>query len=165
MWINSSMDEQRLYNQLEPIYSSSVPIQDIAWKTCREQWKIKKDGKRGSGEFMLAAKHNGCVGIGHIYVCICMGMWAVPGRVNTAFLNCKNPQSLAKPPFCIQQFSSLLRLFKLTTTSPLTNYCPMQKQKTQNGDVHCFYVLFCLPSFACTSSLSVVLRDCRHEDT
>ena len=30
-------DEQALGDQLEPIYNSSVLIQDIAWKTCRER--------------------------------------------------------------------------------------------------------------------------------
>ena len=59
-----------------------------------------------------------------------------------------------------------LRLFKLIATSPLINSCPMQKiQKTPNDDIHCFYVLFCLPPFACPSSLSMVLPDCWHENT
>ena len=34
------MDEQRQDNQLEHIYDSSVPIQDIALKTSQEQWMI-----------------------------------------------------------------------------------------------------------------------------
>ena len=38
------MDEQKLDDQLEPIYNSSVPIQDIALKTSWEQWKIEKGG-------------------------------------------------------------------------------------------------------------------------
>ena len=38
------MDEQRQYDQLEPIYSSSVPIQDVALKTCRKQWTRKGQG-------------------------------------------------------------------------------------------------------------------------
>ena len=44
-----------------------------------------------------------------------------------------------------------------------------EKQSTKNnaflaGPRSFFYVLFCLPSFACLSSLSVVLRDYRRED-
>ena len=30
------MDELKLDNQLEHIYSSSVPIQDVPWRTCQE---------------------------------------------------------------------------------------------------------------------------------
>ena len=52
------MDEQRQDNQLEPIYNSSVPIQDIALKTSREQWIIEMGGERGSGRSMLAARHD-----------------------------------------------------------------------------------------------------------
>ena len=35
------MDEQKRDDQLEPIYNSSVPIQDVALKTPREQWTIE----------------------------------------------------------------------------------------------------------------------------
>ena len=52
------MDEQKLDDQLGPIYNSSVPIQDIAWKTFRERWTIEKGGERGSGRSMLAARHD-----------------------------------------------------------------------------------------------------------
>ena len=45
-------------DQLEPIYNSCVPIQDVALKTYREQWTIKMDGKRGSGRSVLAAQHD-----------------------------------------------------------------------------------------------------------
>ena len=50
------MDEQRLDDQLEPIYSSSVPIQDVASKTCQERWTIETCGERGPGKTMLAAQ-------------------------------------------------------------------------------------------------------------
>ena len=43
------MDEQRQDIQLEPTYSNSVPIQDVALRTCRKQWTIEKGGERGSG--------------------------------------------------------------------------------------------------------------------
>ena len=49
------MDKQKQDDQLEPIYSSSVPIQDVALRTCWKQWTIKKSGKRGSGISVLMA--------------------------------------------------------------------------------------------------------------
>ena len=39
------MDEQRLDDQLEPIFSSSVQIQDVAWKTSRERWTGEREGQ------------------------------------------------------------------------------------------------------------------------
>ena len=38
------MDEQRQDKQLDPTYNSSVPIQDVALKTHRKRWTIKKGG-------------------------------------------------------------------------------------------------------------------------
>ena len=38
--------------------NSSVPIQDVAWKTCRERWTIEKDGERESGKPILVALHD-----------------------------------------------------------------------------------------------------------
>ncbi len=52
------MDDQRQDDQLESIYNSSVPIQDVAWKTSRERWTIEKSGGRGSGRSVLAARHD-----------------------------------------------------------------------------------------------------------
>ena len=46
------MDEQRLDDQLELIYNSSVPIQDVTWKT------IETGGERGSWKFVVAARHD-----------------------------------------------------------------------------------------------------------
>ena len=57
-YLAQTITEQRLDNQLEPIYNSSVPIQDVAWRTCREQWMIEMGGKRGSGRSVLAARHD-----------------------------------------------------------------------------------------------------------
>ena len=51
------MDKQRQNEQLEPIYNSSVLIQDVAWRTFRERWTIEMDGKRGSGKSVLATRH------------------------------------------------------------------------------------------------------------
>ena len=48
------MDKQRQDDQLEPIYNSSVPIQDIALKTSWEQWTIETGGERGSRRSVLA---------------------------------------------------------------------------------------------------------------
>ncbi len=52
------MDEQRQDDQLEPIYNSSVLIQDVALKTYRERWTIEKGGGRGSGRSVLVAQHD-----------------------------------------------------------------------------------------------------------
>ena len=52
------MDEQRLQNQLERIYNSPVPIQDVALWTFREQWTVDKGGERGSWRSVLAARNN-----------------------------------------------------------------------------------------------------------
>ena len=43
------MDEQRQDDQLRPSYNSSVPIHDVALKTCQKRWTIEKGGWRGSG--------------------------------------------------------------------------------------------------------------------
>ena len=52
------MDKQRQDNQLEPIYNSSVRIQDIALKTYLERYTKEKGGGRGSGISMLAAQQD-----------------------------------------------------------------------------------------------------------
>ena len=49
------MDEQRLDDQLESIYSGSVTIQDVA---CREWWTIGTSGKREWGRLILASWHD-----------------------------------------------------------------------------------------------------------
>ena len=52
------MDEQSLDDYLEPIYSSSVPIRDVAWRTCWERWTIETGDERGSGRSLLAERHD-----------------------------------------------------------------------------------------------------------
>ena len=52
------MDKQRQDVQLEPTYSSSVPIRDVALRICRKQWTIGKCGERGSGISVLIARHD-----------------------------------------------------------------------------------------------------------
>ena len=52
------LDEQRQDDQLEPIYNSSVPIQDVVLKTYRERWMIVTGGRRESGRSVLAARHD-----------------------------------------------------------------------------------------------------------
>ena len=49
------MDMPVLGNQQELIYDSSVLTQDVVWKTCQKWWMIGTNGKRKSGESMLAA--------------------------------------------------------------------------------------------------------------
>ena len=52
------MDAQDLDDYLDHIYSSSVPIHDVARKTCRERWSIETGGERGSGKSVLAARYD-----------------------------------------------------------------------------------------------------------
>ena len=48
--------EQKQGDQLEPTYSSSVRIRDVALKTSQKRWTIGKGGKRGSGISVLVAQ-------------------------------------------------------------------------------------------------------------
>ena len=52
------MDEQRQDDLLEPIYNSSVSIQDVALKTYQERWMIETGGGRGPGKSMLVVRHD-----------------------------------------------------------------------------------------------------------
>ena len=52
------MAEQKQDSHLEHTYSSSVRIQDVALKTCQKQWTVGRNGERGSGISMLAARHD-----------------------------------------------------------------------------------------------------------
>ena len=52
------MDEQSQDDQQEPIYNSSILIQDVAWKTSRKRRTIEMGSKRGSGRSMQAARHD-----------------------------------------------------------------------------------------------------------
>ena len=51
------MDEQRQGVQLKRTYSSSVPIRDVALRTCRKQWMKGRGGERGSRISMRIAWH------------------------------------------------------------------------------------------------------------
>ena len=50
--------EQKQGDQLEPTYSSSVRIRDVALRTCRNQWTIRRGGERGSGISLLMARQD-----------------------------------------------------------------------------------------------------------
>ena len=52
------VNEQRQDDQLEPTHSSSLPILDIALKTCWKHWAIENGGEKGSETSMLAARHD-----------------------------------------------------------------------------------------------------------
>ena len=52
------MDEQRQDDQIEPIFNSSVAIQDVAMKIFQEQWMIETGGERGSGRSVLVVRHD-----------------------------------------------------------------------------------------------------------
>ena len=51
-------DEQRQDDQLEPTFSSSVPIRDVALWTCRKLWTFGRGGERGSVISVLIARHD-----------------------------------------------------------------------------------------------------------
>ena len=52
------IDEQRQDDQLEPIYNSSVPVQDVALKTDQKRWTIEKGGGRGLRISVLVVRHD-----------------------------------------------------------------------------------------------------------
>ena len=52
------MAGQKQDDQLEPTYSSSLRIWDVALKTCQKRWTTGRSGERGSGISMLAARHD-----------------------------------------------------------------------------------------------------------
>ena len=52
------MANQKQDDQLEHSYSSYVMIRDVTPKTCRRRWMIGRRGERGSGIFVLAARHD-----------------------------------------------------------------------------------------------------------
>ena len=45
--------------KLKSLYSNSVPIQDVTWKTSQERWTVGTGGERGSGKSMLAEGNYG----------------------------------------------------------------------------------------------------------
>ena len=49
---------QKQDDQLEHTFSSYVRIRDVALKTCQRRWTIERNGERGSGISVLAARHN-----------------------------------------------------------------------------------------------------------
>ena len=50
--------EQKQDDQLEHTYGSYVRIRDVALKTCQRRWTIGKSGERGSGIYVIAARHD-----------------------------------------------------------------------------------------------------------
>ena len=52
------MAGQKQDDQLEHTYGSSVPIRDVALKTCQRLWTIGKSGERRSGISLLVAQHD-----------------------------------------------------------------------------------------------------------
>ena len=52
------MAKQKPDDQLEPKYSSSVNIRDVAMRTYQKRWTIGRSDKRGSRISVLAAWHN-----------------------------------------------------------------------------------------------------------
>ena len=56
------MDVQKQDDELEPTYSRSVPIQDVALKTYQERRTIENGGENESGRSTLAARHDDDIG-------------------------------------------------------------------------------------------------------
>ena len=57
------MAEQKQGDQLEPPYSSSVMIRDVALRTCQKRRTIERSGERGSGISVLVAQDDDDVSI------------------------------------------------------------------------------------------------------
>ena len=53
------MAGQKQDDQLEPTYSSSVRIRDVALRTYQKRWTIRRSGERVSGISVLATQYNG----------------------------------------------------------------------------------------------------------
>ena len=52
------MAEQKQGDQLEPTYSSSVKIRDVALRTCQKRWTIGRSDERGSEISVLVARQD-----------------------------------------------------------------------------------------------------------
>ena len=52
------MAEQKQGDQLEPTYSSSVRIRDVALTTRQKPWNIGRSGERGSGISVMEARQD-----------------------------------------------------------------------------------------------------------
>ena len=52
------MAEQKQGDQLEPTYSSSERILDLALRTSQKRWRIEWSGERGSGISVLVARQD-----------------------------------------------------------------------------------------------------------
>ena len=57
-WTPPHMAEQKQDDQLEPTFSSSVRIWDVALRTCQKWWTVGKSGEGGAGISVLAARHD-----------------------------------------------------------------------------------------------------------
>ena len=63
------MDEQRIDDHLESIYSSYVPIQAVALSNYPERWTIETSCREGPGKSLLAARNDVDIYI-YIYIYI-----------------------------------------------------------------------------------------------
>ena len=79
-WTSKGKDDQQ-----EPIYNSSLPIQDVTLKTSLEQWMIETGGEIGSGTSMLAAQHDDEMGYdltSSLKAACCTFWWVILKLVN-----------------------------------------------------------------------------------
>ena len=87
------MNEQRQDDKLEPTHISSVPIWDVALKTCRKQKTIEKGGEKGSVISVLIVRHDI-----YIYIYIYRKPIDVHTKKNVLIFS-KSWNSLAKADF------------------------------------------------------------------
>ena len=67
------MAVQKQDDQHEHTFSNYVRIRDVVQKTCLRRWTIGKSGERGSGIYVLPARHDDdmCVCV-CVYMCVCV---------------------------------------------------------------------------------------------
>ena len=57
-YVPPHMVELKQGDKLEPTYSSSVRIRDLARKTCQKRWTIRRSGERGLRISVLVTRHD-----------------------------------------------------------------------------------------------------------
>ena len=103
------MAEQKQGDQLEPTYSSSVRIRDVALRTCQKRWTIERSGKRGSGSVLAAQDDDDDDGNDDSSLCF----------PSLAILSNSFPPSLSLSLSLFLSLSVLYNLFSIRYSIPL----------------------------------------------
>ena len=107
----------KLDGQLEHIYSSSVPIQDVA---CRERWTIETGGERGSGRSVLAAWHHDDTYIYiYIYIYNSPRFFLVQSAGGVEFTDCPNECPVYDTKQSDGEVPAMLELWGMRSTPSL----------------------------------------------